>query len=511
MTSNKLLPLWFGLVAAVGMILGYRMADQESKTPVLSAYELQTDTIHDYLGIGRVEEVIRLLKSRYVDSVNAQFLEDVAIHAIMNELDPHSLYVEPHELEQINNRMNGLYKGIGIETLMFTDTLRVIRVLKDSPAERSGFEFGDKIIKINDTLIAGQGMDETTIRGYLKSSNHDLFEIIVQSKNNNPKTVTIEPQPIHVPNVDVKVLDDSILYIKIHRFTSDVSKQFIQALDEFHDEKHIPSLILDLRNNPGGYLPEATKILDQLFIENERLFVFTKGLNAQKAEYKSSGRPFFSVDQLVVLVNNGSASASEIIAAAVQDWDKALVVGEKTYGKGLVQEQYPLGNGGALRLTVARYFTPSGRYIQTPYETETFKQDTTPKYSKEKERPLKNQGGVDPDILISSNQSLFQLFAENDSLIARRLFAFMDEHCQVEIDDSNKKYIKEKWEHFVGKVHEELSQKHVEEVLNMDKLNTRLYQKMLSYDCESLKTFALGYDEYVAKAQQLLEEGLQTN
>ena len=395
-TYKTWLPLLLAGSTAFGMLVGYRMSNESSHSNKnMISQKMEVDG-------HRLNEILGFIDSRYVDSVDKVAILDAATDAIFSELDKHSVYIPPVELDFVNESMSGFYDGLGIYTILYKDTLRVTKVIDESPAKKSGIKYGDLIVSVNDSILAGKGISRDDQWTFLKEVSHE--EVLLGIINNKGKTsqLIIKPGRIQSPNVRSFMFDDQA-YISIEKFSDKTYEEIINALESLQKEMHIDKLILDLRGNPGGYLPEATKILNQLFVEDKRILVYTKDKNDRKSEYKTTGRPFYKVNKLAVLIDGGSASASEIIAGALQDWDKAIVIGENSYGKGLVQEQYELSNGGAIRLTTARYYTPLGRYIQTPFTIDSLESDET-FYSKLLNRSLYATGGIAPDVEVFWNE-----------------------------------------------------------------------------------------------------------
>ncbi len=386
-------PLLFAGFTAFGMLVGFRMSGEQNgrSMSLIKSYEGEEGKI------GRLEELLRFIESKYVDEVDEEKLMDAATIAIFDQLDPHSVYIPATDIGKINQRMSGYYRGVGIETIVLDDTLRITKVMEGSPAEKASLSYGDRIINIQDTMVAGVGMAVEDQWALLKVDDGQSISMQLLDVQNQLKQVEIKPEKIQYPNVDYFYIGDNA-YMNIEKFSDDTYEEIVKALEYFQKDKIIESLIIDLRNNPGGYLQEATKILNQLFEEDKRLLVYTQGKN-NKSEYKTTGRPFYRVEKLAVIINRNSASASEIIAGAVQDWDQGIIVGEQSYGKGLVQDQFDLNNGGSIRLTTARYFTPSGRYIQTPYDIDQIN-DTIEYKTKTLQRPLDAQGGIMPDYVV---------------------------------------------------------------------------------------------------------------
>lgn len=421
-------PFLLSAMVVLGMIIGVKLVDRD--------YSLikQVDLQGVAGPIGRVEEVIRFIESKYVDTLNSEDLYDSVISEIMNYLDPHSVYISPEQLMNIHEQMEGNYRGIGVESFFLDDTVRISRVLEGTPALRSGILPFDKLLAINDTIVAGKGMAYTEIRQMLKPPNQTLLLLKVRRGDNEIELeVPIEKVNLQTSSV-AYVLEEGIGYIKIDRFSSNTYKEFMESLERLVEKEKVQNLVIDLRGNPGGYLPEAVNILSQLFDEKGRILVYTQGKNNKKTEYKSTGKNFFRIHKIAVLIDESSASGSEIIAGAIQDWDRGLIIGRRSYCKGLVQEQYPLRNGGAIRLTISRYYTASGRSIQRPYENgedyngelyeryhngELFNpsrysnRDTTIFYTQLHNRKVYGGGGIFPDVYIplDSTFSYYELSA----------------------------------------------------------------------------------------------------
>jgi carboxyl-terminal processing protease len=379
--------------------------------------------------IGRVEEVVRFIESKYVDSLDSDQILEAAIADIMDDLDPHSIYLSARQLKSLDEQMNGYYRGVGVESFFIDDTLRISRVIKDSPAELSGIMPFDQLITIGDSTIAGVNKPYSEIRELLRADGQDKLKLGIKRRNNTSIIEAIViPGEINLQSSKVAYsMEDNIAYIKVDRFSSNTYKEFMESLEVLIEKDSTRHLIIDLRDNPGGYLPETVNILSQLFNEKGRLLVYTQGKSEKKVEYKTTGKNFFPVDKIAVLIDEGSASGSEIIAGAIQDWDRGLVIGRRSFGKGLVQEQYPLRNGGAIRLTISRYYTPSGRSIQKSYEDldeygnelyeryhngEVYgngyqeKEDSLVFFTKLLNRKVYGGGGIYPDVFVPADSTI---------------------------------------------------------------------------------------------------------
>jgi carboxyl-terminal processing protease len=361
------LPFLLSAVLAGGILLGMRL---EEASPAIVKYPRGMGAFHQSATQGRMDEIIRFIDAKYVDEVSSKPLVRKAIEAILHELDPHSTYIPAEELAAINESLEGNFDGIGIEFMMLDDTIVVVTPLAGGPSEAAGVLAGDKIITISDTLVAGQEISNQDIYKYLRGKKGTAVDIgIKRGLAEDLLEFTIVRDKIPVHSIDVAMmLDEQTGYIKINRFSATTYDEFVQSLERLVEQEGMQDLVLDLRHNPGGYLQQATNMLSQLFADPNRLLVYTEGRSEKRKEYNSSGRPFYPIGDIVVLIDEGSASASEIVAGAIQDHDRGVIIGRRSFGKGLVQEQYPLRDGSALRLTVARYYTPSGRCIQKSYE-----------------------------------------------------------------------------------------------------------------------------------------------
>ena len=374
-----LMPLLFAVVLIFGILLG--MTLQSAQPRVL----LETNTVEAeaYPGQGRIEEMLRYIEAKYVDSVDREALVNEAMETILDQLDPHSSYISKEELRQVTEQLEGNFEGIGVEFMMIDDTVVVVAPISGGPSEQAGIIAGDKIVEVEDSVIAGQGLSSQDIITLLKGEKGTAVTIgIKRGDGESLRRFTITREEIPLNSVDVSyMLTDRTGYIKVSRFSATTDREFIDALEYLIDEQEMDDLVIDLRHNPGGYLQKATNILSQLFPRNGELLVYTEGRAVNRSDYESSGRSFFNIDDVVVLIDEGSASASEILAGAIQDQDRGIIVGRRSFGKGLVQEQYRLSDGSALRLTVARYYTPSGRSIQKPYDDlEVYRNDFQERY-----------------------------------------------------------------------------------------------------------------------------------
>lgn len=360
MTGNKKLQVWlpllFSLVMIAGMFFGYRLGVQgNANRGFFSGNSRST-----------LQEVIDLIRLRYVDSVHVDSLEGRAIRDIMTELDPHSVYLPPVDLKAANEDLAGNFEGIGVQFNIFTDTVNVVYVMPNGPSDRAGLQTGDKILAVNNASLLFKQPEIDSIKNYIRGPRGSTAVLKIL-RGTTIKEISVTRGTIPVSAIDAAYkIDGGTGYIKINKFTDNSYEEFMEALESLQ-KTGLKGLVLDLRGNGGGFMNEAVDIADE-FLEGDKLVVYTEGVNSKKREYRCKRPGLFEKGKLVVLVDELSASASEALAGALQDWCRATIIGRRTFGKGLVQEQYPLRDGSAIRLTIARYYTPLGRSIQRSYE-----------------------------------------------------------------------------------------------------------------------------------------------
>jgi len=341
---------------------------------VFAGMKLQTAMSDDKVSdqVRKFSEVLNLTNRYYVDNVDTQKLTESAIKGMLEELDPHSIYISSDQLKRVNEEFQGSFEGIGVEFDVLNDTLTVVSPISGGPSEKLGILAGDKIVNIDDVSAVKitredvpkklRGQKGTKVKlGIVRNGIKDILEF----------TVTRDKIPLY--SVDASfMMNKEVGYVKVSRFAATTYDEFVAAMNKLKGEG-MKKVILDLRSNPGGYLDQAFKMASE-FLPLGKKIVFTKSRIKEFEEtYNSTGGMFTDIP-LVLLVNEGSASASEIVAGAIQDWDRGLIVGETSFGKGLVQRQFDLSDGSALRVTTARYYTPSGRTIQKPYEGGKYKE-----------------------------------------------------------------------------------------------------------------------------------------
>jgi len=415
--SSFLLPLIVAMSLAIGVMLGYIDSKKSNVIQTSSTKKIKNSV---------VDEVLGYVEAKYVDSVDINELNDIAIHAVLEKLDPHTAYISPKNLSRVNEELDGNFKGIGVQFNIYKDTLLVIKTIESGPSEKAGIKSGDRIIKINGENIAGIGLENEGVFKRLKGEKGSKVDLEILRNNKDVIAFSIERDEIPILSIESAFqINDTVGFVKINSFNQNTYSDFMTAIEPMVKEG-VSDIIIDLRQNGGGYLGQATKILNQLFHTENRMLVYTEGMNVDRNEYKTTGKPFYKIDGVVILTDENTASASEIMAGAIQDNDRGHIVGRRTFGKGLVQEQYLLKNGGAMRVTVSKYYTPSGRSIQKPYKNtnydgdisnriesgELIRQDTSNmpdslKYETSEGRIVFGGGGITPDYFIGIDSLKF--------------------------------------------------------------------------------------------------------
>ena len=319
----------------------------------------------------KMAAVLYYIDNFYVDSANTSKIVEDAIIAALKELDPHSAYISKTDVEKANEPLIGSFDGIGVTFQLINDTITVISPIPDGPSDKVGIIAGDKIVYIDDEPSFGKKIDNEYVQKHLRGPKGSRVKLGIRRGNDKDILdfdVVRDKIPINSINASF-MINDKIGYIKLDRFAKETITEFTTAMNELIDN-NMESLILDLRGNSGGYLNTAIELVDQ-FLDQNKLIVYTEGEKSRRMEWKSSHRGLFTSGNLAVLIDEGSASASEIVSGAIQDWDRGIVIGRRSFGKGLVQRPFELPDGSIIRLTTARYHTPTGRFIQRPYENGT--------------------------------------------------------------------------------------------------------------------------------------------
>ena len=312
-------------------------------------------------------QIIQYIDNYYVDTVNIKKIVENAITDMLNKMDPHSYYISAEEIERAKEPLEGSFDGIGIQFNIMEDTLLVVGVINGGPSEKVGLINGDRIVMVNDSLIAGVGLKNEQVIKLLRGKKGTTVKVSVNRRGKKELIdflITRDKIPIY--SVDAAyTTEENIGYIRLSRFAK-TSMQELDSVFNMFIKSGTKDIILDLSGNTGGYLDQAVRLADE-FLQADKLIVYTQGRHSPRKEYKSTKSGRFYKGRLIVIVDEGSASASEIVSGAIQDWDRGIVIGRRTFGKGLVQNEFNLFGGAAVRLTVSRYYTPTGRSIQKPY------------------------------------------------------------------------------------------------------------------------------------------------
>ncbi len=409
-------PLLLAVTLVAGLFIGRDMGSSGSGP--LSVFNLRSPSASDKIG-----QVIDLIDAQYVDSVQKNALVDEVLQDLLQRLDPHSYYISAAELRAAQEPLEGSFDGIGVEFAIQYDTVVVISPVEGGPSAALGIRPGDRIIKANDENIAGVGITNDAVMKHLRGpKGSEVVVAILRHGRPKPFDVTIERGKIPIHSVAATLLDDDGTgYIKLVRFAKNTHEEFVEAADKLR-ALGMKRMVLDLRGNGGGFLNAAIDIADE-FLPSGRAIVYTEGLHSPRQDADATRSGGYEDIPLAILIDEGSASASEIVAGAIQDNDRGLLVGRRTFGKGLVQEHVPLPDSSAVRITTARYYTPSGRSIQRPYgeginymddfearashgellSSDSIQADTTKAYTTLKGRTVYGGGGVTPDLFVPTD------------------------------------------------------------------------------------------------------------
>lgn len=366
-------PLIISISLALGVLLGGFVvsASQRGKSGFY--------TNHNKLKLNRL---IDFIEQEYVDNVNTDSIVDKTVSTILEQLDPHSIYIAKNDMKSVAESMKGSFVGIGVQYYFYKDSIAVIKEIVGGPAAKAGIKAGDRILSADKTILFGKEVSNDTIANVLRGEeNTDVHLSVYRKTTGKTLDIVVNRQPIAIKSVDISMkMTDGMGYIKINRFASTTYQEFSSALQVL-TSSNIKGLILDLRDNGGGYMDQAIKMLDDV-LEKGAIIVKTINKGGQETVNRSKGNGLFDNKPLYVLINENSASASEIVAGAIQDNDRGVIVGRRSFGKGLVQRELMLGDGSAIRLTTARYYTPSGRSIQKSYSNgiESYNNDFKSRY-----------------------------------------------------------------------------------------------------------------------------------
>ncbi|MEZ4777899.1 MAG: S41 family peptidase [Flavobacteriaceae bacterium] len=457
--SKKYIPLYVGIAIAVGVFIGSKLNFQDNNEKIFA-----TNSKKD-----KLNRLIDYIDYEYVDQVNTDSIVDVTVNGILENLDPHSVYIPVSQYEDNADDMRGNFVGIGVSFYVYKDSIAVIRAIEGGSAEKVGIKGGDRILFANGKKLFGDRIDRDSISKFLKGEIGSKVDLKVFRKGEDKLLdFKIKRKRIPIISVDASyMLNSEVGYIKINRFSESTYTEFKEALDNLQDEG-MKTLVLDLRDNPGGYISSAERVLDE-FLEDDKLLLITKNKAGDEEKSYATRKGDFEKGKLYVLINENSASASEIVAGALQDNDKGTIIGRRSFGKGLVQREMALGDGSAVRLTIARYYTPTGRSIQRPYgegnstyysdyekryrdgellHADSIKVADSLKYVTPKGKIVYGGGGIIPDVFIPKDTSI-----ENETLdyVSRNgfmsyfIFEYLDQH-RAQFDDMSYANFKENYQ-----------------------------------------------------------------
>ncbi|ERK39926.1 peptidase, S41 family [Segatella baroniae F0067] len=440
--TSRYMPILMTLCIVIGILIGNFFANHFSGN--------RLNIINS--GSNRLNNLLHIIDDQYVDKVNIDSLVDQAIPQILAELDPHSVYISAKDVQSANDDLKGSFSGVGIEFTIRQDTIHVQNVIKNGPAERAGLLAGDKIVSVDGKPFVGKIVTNDEAMRRLKGPKDTKVKIgVIRYGEKKTKFFTVTRGEIPQKSISATyMLDDTTGYIRIKSFGQTTYPELLIALAKL-SQNGFENLVIDLRDNTGGYLQSAVQIANE-FLPKNRLIIYTQGRKSPRQDYKSDGHGSYQNIPMVVLINEGSASSSEIFAGAMQDNDRATIIGRRSFGKGLVQQQIGFPDGSMIRLTVARYYTPSGRCIQKPYTSgedqsymqdlmsryqhgEFFSQDSIkhngPAYHTSNGRVVYGGGGVTPDIFVpedTTNVTSYYKQASMSGLILQFAFTYTDDN-----------------------------------------------------------------------------------
>lgn len=443
--NNRFMPLWLALCVVIGVLIGtfYTSHFSGNRLNIINS------------GSSRLSNLLHIIDDQYVDSVNIDELVEKAMPEILAELDPHSVYISAKDVQMATDDLKGSFSGVGIEFTIREDTIHIQNVIKNGPADKAGILAGDKIVSIDNRPFVGKSVTTEEAMHRLKGQKGSKVKIGVRRfGEKETKYFILTRGDITMKSITATyMLDDSTGYMRIKNFGERTYAEMLASLQQLNLQG-ADHLVIDLRDNSGGYLESAVQMAEE-FLKKDQLVVYTEGRKSPRKEYRSRGKGSYQQIPLVVLINEGSASASEIFAGAIQDNDRGVIIGRRSFGKGLVQQQIQFPDGSMIRITIARYYTPSGRCIQKPFKPgdnadyeqdllsryqhgEFFSQDsikhTGPAYHTNNGRIVYGGGGITPDIFVPEDTTAVTSYykeAAVSGLILQYAFQYTDNNRQT--------------------------------------------------------------------------------
>ena len=464
---NAFTPLLIALALVAGIMIGVRFGKNTTDSA-------NNRGLMFFMPTGKMNQALEFIKSSYVDKISYQMLEEEAIKGMLKNLDPHSSYIPASNFSDVNDPLEGNFSGIGVLFNMLSDTIVVVNTIADGPSEKVGIMAGDRIVRVEDVLVAGVKMPSDDIVKMLKGQTGTHVKVGIHRRGNSELLdfiITRDRVPIFSIDAAYMITSETG-YIKVNKFSKTTMQEFREAADTLK-AGGMKKLIVDLRGNPGGIIEGAIR-MSEMFLPAGKLIVYTQGDQRGRIDYYSNGKnqEYNNMD-LVLLIDESSASASEIVAGAIQDNDRGTIIGRRSYGKGLVQEQYPLSDGSAMRLTIARYYTPTGRCIQKPYnpndrseyfnelntrfshgemtQADSIRFNDSLRYVTPAGKVVYGGGGIMPDIFMpfdTSGYSRYYGLVMGRRLTDRFAFDFADKHrkelSQLQDDKEIVTYLRQK-------------------------------------------------------------------
>lgn len=449
MYNNKLRIIFLPVLLALAIVLGMWINSFFNRKPVVLGKQ---DTFASIQG-SKLDLILNMINYSYVDTVDIRKIEESAIPLLIKDLDPHTVYIPAKDMQRVNEEMVGNFGGIGVQFYKYRDTVTVVKVVPGGPSERAGLKDGDRIVKVGDSIVAGRNMNTDDIMKMMRGEIDTEVELTIVRRG-TPKSFVkkVVRGSIPIKSVDVAyMVNDTTGLIKVKTFGMNTYDEFMQALEKL-SAQGMRKVIVDLRDNEGGILPIAIRMINE-FLPEGKLILYTQGKASPRMDYNSNGKGKYQQLPLEVLINEFSASASEIFAGAIQDNDRGMIIGRRSFGKGLVQEQRVLPDGSALRLTIARYYIPSGRSIQKPYDQgkekyysdiyerllhgefgqkDSIHFDEKLKFKTVGGRTVYGGGGVMPDIFVPADTLGYSEYwnevSRKRQLLYEYTFDFMDQH-----------------------------------------------------------------------------------
>lgn len=444
--KTRRIVIWMPVFLAVAIIAGVFLGAKLQSRLQLSARTTQAN------GANKVSLIMSLIEGNYVDTVDSKKIVEAAIPEILKQLDPHTVYIPAKDMQEVSEEMSGNFSGIGVQFSIQNDTIMVIDVISGGPSQKLGIRAGDRIVKVNDSIMAGVKVTNEKVLKKLRGDKGSKVNVSIARKG-FPELIPYEIKRGEIPltSVDVSyMIDAKTGYIKVGRFAEKTYEEFMSGVDQL-EKSGADQIIIDLRGNPGGYLGAVIKMVSE-FLDKGELVVYTEGRTQPKRSFNTEKKGSYFGKKVVVLVDEYSASASEIFAGAIQDNDRGTIIGRRTFGKGLVQEQIPFYDGSAIRLTVARYYTPAGRCIQKSYkkgledyygdlnrryahgefeQKDSIQYSDTLKYYTRMKRVVYGGGGIMPDLFVAADTTGFSpyyLKITQKGLVYQYAFDYSDKY-----------------------------------------------------------------------------------